>query len=60
MAFFIYVMYIDSSSVKFMFNRYFNQIEEFAYSVLTETCCPGFYLTGGCLRLSWECHHVNP
>ena len=57
---FIYFMHIDSSSVKFMFNTYFKQTEEFTYSARTLTCCPGFYLAGGCLRLRWECCHVNP
>ena len=43
-----------------MLNSSFNQIEEFTYTALTETCCPGLLLARGRLRLSCECRFVNP
>jgi hypothetical protein len=41
-----------------MLNSSFKQIEEFTYTVLTATCCPGLLLAYGCLRLG-VCRFVN-
>ena len=57
---FIYFIYTDSNSIKFIFNSYIKQIEEFIYPALNETCCNGLHLEYDCLRLSCVCRLVNP
>ena len=56
---FIYVLRINYNTINFMLNSYFKQIEEFTYTVPTETCCPRLLVARGCLRLSCECRFVN-
>jgi hypothetical protein len=43
-----------------MLNRPYKQIEQFAYSNFTETCCPGLRLASGCLTLSCDCRLMDP
>jgi len=43
-----------------MLNSPFKQIEQFAYSNFTETCCPGLHLASGCLPLSCYCRPMDP
>ena len=43
-----------------MLNSSFSQVEEFTYTVLTETCRPALLLACGCPTLSCECRFVNP
>ena len=35
-----------------MLNSSFKQMDDFIYTVLTETCCPGLILARGCLKHS--------